>query len=102
MGQYPTADWGFLYAHAVQATPRPLIEPFITGFFQNLQKKGLSVVAFAAMNVGPLGAMKSLTQWRHGHLESLGFRGSFFDKVYSLKGFSREPLFYKGILISDQ
>jgi hypothetical protein len=63
--------------------------------------KGISVIACTFLNAGSYGILSCVEQWRHTHLQSLGFYGSWQDKVFGFEFERIKPVFYKGILVTD-
>lgn len=94
-------NWDFLISVMLKEAQRPLIEPIIVQKIKELQKRHIPVIACTGMNVGPKGSYASLEDWRYTHLKSLGFEGSFNQLEFRLKGFKKNPGFYKGLLSTD-
>lgn len=94
-------NWEQLQAIMLLEAKRPLIEPFITEIVSRLKENGTTVMALTAMNTGPYGHVGRLEAWRHAHLRSLGFTGSFSTHQFFLRGFKRKPVFFKGIIATD-
>ncbi|MBN9543309.1 MAG: DUF2608 domain-containing protein [Alphaproteobacteria bacterium] len=94
-------DWDYLVSIILRDAKRPLIEPCIVYIINNIKSKDLKFIALTGMNTGRLGMYSELAEWRYEHLKSLGFQGSFGDKVIKFKADNRNPIFFKGILATD-
>lgn len=94
-------NWEELQGIMLLEAKRPLIEPHIAQTISRLKEKGTTVMALTAMNTGPYEHVGSLEAWRHAHLRSLGFIGSFSTCQFFLSGFKRKPVFFKGIIATD-
>lgn len=94
-------EWDALVSTMVLTAERPLIEPDIFNKISLLHKRNIPVIALSGMNTGRIGTIKNLEEWRYNHLRSLGFEGSFRKHIIPIKGFTRHPIFCKGILATD-
>lgn len=99
------SDWRTLSDIIKQEAICPLIEPCSVKVLEYLQQRDISVIACTAMRTGTSLNGFCREKWRYDHLKSLGFKGSFHDKKFSLdvsafeKG--KNPLFYHGVLCAD-
>lgn len=95
-------DWHALNARIIQQAGRTLIEPEIITIVQQLQMRGIQVIACTnIIREAPFGNYASTLDWRYQHLTKLGFKGSFNDAIINLDQLERKPIFYKGILVTD-
>ncbi|MBN8827972.1 MAG: DUF2608 domain-containing protein [Sphingobacteriia bacterium] len=92
-------DWDYLVSIILRDAKRPLIEPYVIDIINSL--KNIKFIALTGMNTGRLGMYSELAEWRYEHLKSLGFQGSFADKVIKFNADNRSPIFFKGILATD-
>lgn len=80
---------------------RYLVEEHIIEKINNLKERNIPVIVCTALYSGKYGLIDSLEKWRFEHLKALGFEGSFNDKIFKLNSPKRNPIFYKGVLLSD-
>jgi hypothetical protein len=100
--KYPEIkNWDYLASIMLQQAELPLIEPCIIPIINALKKRNIPVIACTSMNTGPYGILPTMEQWRYEQLKSLGFEGSYADKIIHFDSFTRKPVFYKGILATD-
>lgn len=95
-------DWNRILSIIRQEAKRPLIEIDIMSEIKKLQQRNIPVIACTMMNTGKFGLYERLEIWPYTHLKSLGFEGSFSLYDFPLQGFQKNPIFYKGILSTDQ
>ncbi|HEV2601951.1 MAG TPA: DUF2608 domain-containing protein [Candidatus Babeliales bacterium] len=94
-------NWDIYMSIAVTDIPRPLLEPMIIDTIAKLQNRGVAVIACTAMETGKYATIEKLEAWRYNHLASLGFHGSFANIMVNLPTKARNPVFYKGVLVTD-
>ncbi len=100
--RYPEVkDWNDLASIMLLEAHRPLLEPMIIQKIQELKRRNIIVIACTGINIGSLGRVHSLEEWRYTQLKSLGFEGSYGNLVLKLSGFKRNPGFYRGVLSTD-
>lgn len=100
--QHPEiTDWSEFIGISLIQPERPLTEPTIIEKIAKLQARGVNVVACTAMNTGKYPMVETLQDWRYHHLSSLGFHGSFANRIFDLPTEAHNPVFYKGILVTD-
>lgn len=100
--KYPEVkDWNELASIRLLQSTRPLIETEIVEKIRNLQNRNIPVIALTAMFTGPWGIVDAMEEWRYNHLLSLGFQGSFTENIITFALNNRNPIFYKGILVTD-
>lgn len=82
----------------LEQAKRPLIEPIIISIVKELQSRNVSVIAFTGMNTGKKDTLL-MEQWRYEHLSSLGFHGSWEERIQYFEPIhGKKPVFYKGVL----
>jgi hypothetical protein len=93
-------DVNHFHETRLQHANRILIEPFIIPTIQTLQANNIPVIGCTAMRTG---LIKTLVRedWRYQDLKSLGFEGSWADKIIMLDSLPGRQLFYKGCIFTD-
>lgn len=85
-----------------------IIEPAIVSIIQKLQERGVKVIALTNCMTGKFGIIPSMQAWRFEKLASLGINLSTSFEMQEIilnniqAEFRKNPLFYKGILLTDR
>ncbi len=79
---------------------RILIEPNIIPTIQTLQKNKIPVIGCTAIKSGRLKTLQ-IDEWRYQDLKSLGFEGSWQNKIIMFDELPGRQLFYKGCIFTD-
>ncbi len=100
--KYPKkTDWGRFRAILLRDASMPMIEVGVLNVIKKFREKGAKVIALTSMNTGKIGFYQRLEAWRYEQLKSLGFEGDFPREHFPLRGFKRNPVFYRGVLAAD-